>query len=49
MKLTLHTDYALRMLIFLAVREGRPATVSDVAAPAEGGAESRAAGLCQNG
>ena len=32
MKLTLHTDYALRMLIFLAVRDGRPATVSDVAA-----------------
>ncbi|QDZ00230.1 Rrf2 family transcriptional regulator [Nitratireductor mangrovi] len=31
MKLTLHTDYALRMLIFLAVHEGRPATVSDVA------------------
>ena len=31
MKLTLHTDYALRMLIFLAVRDGRPATVSDVA------------------
>ena len=31
MKLTLHTDYALRMLIFLAVRDGQPATVSDVA------------------
>ena len=31
MKLTLHTDYALRMLIFLAVHEGRPITVSDVA------------------
>ena len=31
MKLTLHTDYALRMLIFLAVHEGRPTTVSDVA------------------
>lgn len=31
MKLTLHTDYALRMLIFLAVHEGRPSTVSDVA------------------
>lgn len=30
MKLTLHTDYALRMLIFLAIRDGRPATVSDV-------------------
>lgn len=32
MKLTLHTDYALRMMIFLAVRRDRPATVSDVAA-----------------
>lgn len=32
MKLTLHTDYALRMLIFLAVHDGRSATVSDVAA-----------------
>lgn len=31
MKLTLHTDYALRMLIFLAVHEGKPSTVSDVA------------------
>lgn len=31
MKLTLHTDYALRMLIFLAVRDGRQVTVSDVA------------------
>jgi Rrf2 family nitric oxide-sensitive transcriptional repressor len=31
MKLTLHTDYALRMLIFLAVRDGKSATVSDVA------------------
>lgn len=31
MKLTLYTDYALRMLIFLAVHDGRPATVSDVA------------------
>lgn len=31
MKLTQHTDYALRMLIFLAVHDGRPATVSDVA------------------
>jgi Rrf2 family nitric oxide-sensitive transcriptional repressor len=31
MKLTLHTDYALRMLIFLAVHEGRSITVSDVA------------------
>lgn len=31
MKLTLHTDYALRMLIFLAIHEDKPATVSDVA------------------
>lgn len=31
MKLTLHTDYALRMLIFLAIHKDRPATVSDVA------------------
>ena len=31
MKLTLHTDYALRMLIFLAIHEGRSITVSDVA------------------
>lgn len=31
MKLTFHTDYALRMLIFLAVHEERPSTVSDVA------------------
>lgn len=31
MKLTLHTDYALRMLVFLAVREGRSTTVSDMA------------------
>lgn len=31
MRMTLHTDYALRMLIFLAVRNGRPCTVSDVA------------------
>jgi Rrf2 family nitric oxide-sensitive transcriptional repressor len=31
MKLTLHTDYALRMLIFLAIHEGRSVTVSDVA------------------
>ena len=31
MKLTQHTDYALRMLIFLALREGKPTTVSDVA------------------
>lgn len=32
MKLTLHTDYALRMLMFLAVQDGKPVTVSDVAA-----------------
>lgn len=31
MKLTLYTDYSLRMLIFLALREGRSTTVSDVA------------------
>ena len=31
MKLTLHTDYALRMLIFLAVHDAKPVTVSDVA------------------
>lgn len=31
MKLTLHTDYALRMLIFLAINDGSPATVSVVA------------------
>lgn len=31
MRLTLHTDYALRMLIYLAVHDGKPATVSDVA------------------
>ncbi|WP_099868095.1 RrF2 family transcriptional regulator [Pararhizobium haloflavum] len=31
MKLTLHTDYALRMLMFLAVQERGPVTVSDVA------------------
>lgn len=31
MRMTLHTDYALRMLIFLAVRNGRPCTVNDVA------------------
>lgn len=31
MKLTLHTDYALRMLIFLAVHDGKPVTVLQVA------------------
>lgn len=32
MRLTLHTDYALRVLTYLALRPGRPVTVSDVAA-----------------
>lgn len=31
MRMTLHTDYALRMLIYLAMRDGRPCTVNDVA------------------
>lgn len=31
MRLTLHTDYALRMLIYMAVRPDRPCTVNDVA------------------
>jgi Rrf2 family transcriptional regulator, nitric oxide-sensitive transcriptional repressor len=31
MKMTAHTDYALRMLIHLAVFRGRPCTVNDVA------------------
>lgn len=31
MRLTLHTDYALRMLVYLAVNRGRPTRVSDVA------------------
>lgn len=31
MRMTLHTDYALRMLIYLAARPGRICTVSDVA------------------
>lgn len=31
MKLTLHTDYALRMLALLAIHDARPVTVSDVA------------------
>lgn len=32
MKMTLHTDYALRMLIYLATRRDRATTVHDVAA-----------------
>lgn len=32
MRMSLHTDYALRMLIFLAAREDAAHTVSDVAA-----------------
>ena len=31
MRMTLHTDYALRMLIYLAMRPNRACTVSDVA------------------
>jgi Rrf2 family nitric oxide-sensitive transcriptional repressor len=31
MKMTLHTDYALRMLIYLATRRGGPTTVQDIA------------------
>ena len=31
MRMTAHTDYALRMLIHLAVGRGRPCTVNDVA------------------
>lgn len=31
MRMTLHTDYALRMLIYVAARQNRPCTVSDVA------------------
>lgn len=31
MRLTYHTDYALRVLIYLAVNAGKPARVSDVA------------------
>ena len=31
MRLTLQTDYALRMLMYLAVRQGRPCRVTDVA------------------
>lgn len=32
MRLTLQTDYALRMLIYLAIHQGRPCRVIDVAA-----------------
>src|SRR5690606_26995541 len=31
MRLTLQTDYALRMLNYLAIHEGRPSRVTDVA------------------
>ena len=31
MRMTQHTDYALRMLIYLVGRQGAPSTVSDVA------------------
>lgn len=31
MRLTFHTDYALRMLVYLAVNSNRPARVADVA------------------
>ena len=31
MRMTLHTDYALRMLIYVAMRHDRSCTVSDVA------------------
>lgn len=31
MKLTYHTDYALRMLVYLALNRGRPSRVADVA------------------
>lgn len=31
MRLTLHTDYALRMLMYLAIHRGRPCRVTDVA------------------
>lgn len=32
MRLTLHTDYALRMLMYLAIHRDRPCRVTDVAA-----------------
>lgn len=31
MRMTFHTDYALRMLVYLAMRPGRASTVSDIA------------------
>lgn len=31
MRITLHTDYALRMLIYLAIHDPQPRTVNDVA------------------
>ena len=31
MRLTYHTDYALRMLVYLALNRGRPSRVGDVA------------------
>lgn len=31
MRLTFHTDYALRMLVYLAVNQNRPSRVADVA------------------
>ena len=31
MHLTLHTDYALRMLMFLALEPGSPRTIEDIA------------------
>lgn len=31
MRLTLHTDYALRMLMFLAMEPGKPRTIEDIA------------------
>ncbi len=31
MRLTLHTDYALRMLMFLALEPGSPRTIEDIA------------------
>lgn len=32
MQLTRYTDYALRVLIYLGLREGRPATIQEIAA-----------------
>src|SRR5581483_12094635 len=31
MRLTLHTDYALRVLIHVAVADGKPLTINDIA------------------